>query len=82
MELLIIGIATAFNFMIIKWKLEKHRFADAVVDVAVLLIVGFIFGGTLGGMTIAMVASAIVSLYLLWSPPVLPDYLRKFDNNK
>ena len=80
MEILMIGVATAFNFLIIKWKLEKKRFADAAFDIGILIILSVIFGGTLGGMTIAMIASAIVSLYLIWKPPVLPKAFRRFDH--
>jgi len=71
-EALVIGIATAFNFIIIKWKLEHKRFADAGLDIFIILVLSVIFSGTLGGMIVAMVASAFVSLYLLVSPPKLP----------
>jgi hypothetical protein len=69
MEFLIMGIATAFNFGILKWKFEHNRMADLVFDVAVLLALSYLFAGTMGGMIISMVASAVVSLYLLISPP-------------
>lgn len=74
MELLIIGIASAFNFLIVKWKLENSRYADVTYDVLVLLMLGYLFGGTLGGMTIAMISSAIVSAYLLVRPPKTPFF--------
>lgn len=79
MELLFIGLATAFNFGIIKWKLEKRRFADAALDLLILIIIGIVFSGTLGGMTIGMIASAVFSTYLLFSPPELPKIIRKLD---
>ena len=69
MEFLLIGIATAFNVMILKWKLDRGRSEDPVVDVTVLVALSWLFGGTLGGLIIAMVASAIISLYLIVSPP-------------
>jgi len=59
-EALVIGIATAFNFIIIKWKLEHKRFADAGLDIFIILVLSVIFSGTLGGMIVAMVASAFV----------------------
>jgi hypothetical protein len=68
-EALIIGIATAFNFIVIKWKLEHKRYEDATFDILIIFLLSVIFGGTLGGMIVAMVASAIISLYFLVSPP-------------
>lgn len=69
MEFLIIGIATFFNFMILKWKFEHERYADLVFDVSTLVAISWLFGGTLGGMTIAMISSALISLYLIPFPP-------------
>ena len=68
MELLIMAVATAFNLMIIKWKFENDRMADAMLDAGLLGILALVFGGSLGGMMIATASSALVSLYLLWSP--------------
>jgi hypothetical protein len=76
MEILIIGVASAFNFLIVKWKLEHERYADVAYDVIVLLSLGYLFGGTLGGMTIAMVASTLVSLHLMRYPPKKPMWDR------
>jgi hypothetical protein len=69
MEALLIGLATAFNFLILKTKIEKSRYQDAIFDAIVLLLLSIMFGGTLGGMVIATIGSAIVSLSLLISPP-------------
>lgn len=68
-ELIIIAIATAFNFIILKWKFEHHRYGDLVFDIIVLMALSSLFGGTLGGMVIAMVSGAIVSGFLLIRPP-------------
>ena len=66
---LVMGIAAAFNILIIKWKLENSRIGDASLDAAILILLSLVFGGTLGGMVIATVSSAIVSMYLLVFPP-------------
>ena len=71
MELIIIGLVTAANFLILKIKAEQHRWADLIFDVAVLSILSFLFSGTLGGLTIAMVSSLTVSVYLYFFPPNL-----------
>jgi hypothetical protein len=69
MELLLIGLVSAFNMLIIKFKLEKKRFADAVLDLFLMAVLGWLFKGTYAGMVVAMVASMSISLFLLVSPP-------------
>ena len=69
MELIIIGIVTAGNFLILKIKAEQHRWADLVFDIFVLSVLSFLFAGTLGGLTIAMISSFTVSIYLYFFPP-------------
>ena len=71
MEYLIMGIAAAFNLLIVYWKVSHNRVGDGVLDAIALVILSSIFGGTLGGMLVATVASAIVSLVLLINPPKL-----------
>jgi hypothetical protein len=68
-QILIIGTALAFNVLVIKYKLEKHRISDAILDGSVLIALSLFLGSTLGGMQIATVASAIVSIYLWFYPP-------------
>ena len=74
MEFLLIGVATAFNLMIIKWKLEHKRWADAVLDVFLLVILGFLFAGTFSGLVVATISSAFISLFLIAFPPKLPNF--------
>ena len=76
-ELIVLGIATAVNFLVIKWKVENKRYGDAVLDSLILFMITSLFGGSLGGMTIAMVASLIVSVYLLINPPKTPTFDRQ-----
>ena len=66
---LIIGIATAFNFLILKWKFEHARYMDALLDLGTLAILSFLFSGSYAGLVVATVASAVISLYLLAFPP-------------
>ena len=67
--ILVMGFFTALNLMAIKWKLEHDRGADAGLDFTVLVVLAWLFGGTISGLAIATIASAIISLYLLVSPP-------------
>lgn len=71
MEFLLIGIATAFNILILKAKLERKRYEDAALDAGVLIGLSIVFGGSYGGLVVATISSAIVSLYLLKNPPHL-----------
>lgn len=72
MEYFIIGIAVAFNFLVIKYKFEKKRIADGLLDVSLLAIISFLFAGSFGGLVVATVASAIISGILFIFPPKLP----------
>ena len=69
MEFLIIGIALFFNIAFLKWKIERKRYADATLDFTCLVIVAMLFSGSYGALVIGTVASALVSIYLLISPP-------------
>ena len=69
MEYLIIGVAVFFNIAIIKWKYDRRRYADAGLDAALMWGVMFLFSGSYGALVIGTVASALVSIYLLISPP-------------
>jgi len=67
--ILVMGVALAFNFLIIKWKFEHKRTSDAILDTGLLILIGLVFKGTITGLMIGTVASAIISLYLLAFPP-------------
>lgn len=77
-EILIIGGAVSFNVLTIKHKFEKKRFADAILDFIILLALSILFKGSLGGLQVATVASAIVSIYLWYNPPKLPFKAKNF----
>lgn len=72
MEVLVIGLATSFNFIVIMWKFTHNRVLDASIDFGVFVAISAMFAGTIAGMSVGMVASAIVSIYLLINPPTLP----------
>jgi len=71
--IIIASLATVFNFIIVKIKLENHRWADAIVDISVALVLGSMFMGTMIGMSIAMMSSALMSIYLWYYPPKIPS---------
>lgn len=74
MEYILIGVTVFFNIAIILWKFEKHRYADATLDATLLVLVALIFSGSYGALVVGTVASALVSIYLLISPPQLPAW--------
>lgn len=69
MEAAVIGIATAFNFIVIIFKFKRLRYEDACFDITIFAIITWMFAGTISGMSVGMVASAIVSIWLWFDPP-------------
>ena len=64
------GIATAFNFLIIYWKFKRKRIPDALLDLGIFIAICFLFQSTFAGMQVGMIASFIVSIFLLVFPPM------------
>jgi len=69
MELAIIGVVVAFNFLVIYAKVSAKRYLDAILDVTLLATISVLFGGSYAGLVVATVASAIISIYLFFKPP-------------
>ena len=81
MEAIIMGMATAFNVLIIFRKIELKRFQDAMFDAGLLIMLSLVFGSTLGGMMVATVASAIISIYFLFNQPNVLKAFKKEDTD-
>ena len=77
MELLIMGVITAFDFLILKWKFERQRYADFTMDLGLLLVIIQLFHGSISGMMIGMIAQVIISFYLLVYPPKFTQKLAR-----
>ena len=69
MELAILGIIAAFNFMIIFAKFKRRRFEDGIFDTIVFGLIMIMFGGSYAGLAVGTVASLFMSIYFLASPP-------------
>jgi len=67
-ELLIIGVITAFNIIVVLIKYRAGRTADATLDLTILGILAVIFGTGFNTLVIGTTASAIVSAYLWFNP--------------
>ena len=75
-EFIVIGCAVFFNIAVIKWKYDKARYGDAILDFACLVAVAILFSGSYAALVVGTIASALVSMYLLVSPPKLPKKSR------
>jgi uncharacterized protein (DUF983 family) len=67
------GIAVAANFIWLKFKFDHQRYGDMALDVIIMVLLSFMFTGTASGLAIAMVGGFIISVYLYYSPPRLPE---------
>jgi len=77
MEGLVIGLAAAFNFMVIIIKFKYKRYSDAFLDAFILICLTSMFSGTAAGMVIATVASFFSSIALLFlKPEVKSDFMK------
>lgn len=72
MEFLIIGVAVFFNIAFLKWKFDRERYGDATLDLILLVLVALLFSGSYGALVVGTIASALVSLFLFFSPPRFP----------
>lgn len=69
MEFLIIGLAVAFNCIIIKEKFQRGRTEDGIFDLSLLVLITLVFSGTYGALVVGTIASAFISIYFMASPP-------------
>jgi len=68
MEFVIMGIALAFNILVVLWKFTYNRVGNAMVDGALLIAVAILFSSSTALLIIGTIGSALVSLYLLMFP--------------
>lgn len=69
MEFLVLGVVVAVNFIIVKMKLDRKRWEDAIFDLITLCILLGVFSGSYAGLIVSSVASLCISLYFFASPP-------------
>lgn len=69
MEFLVLGLVVAVNFIIVKMKLDRKRWEDAIFDLVTMVIVLTMFSGSYAGLIVGSVASLFISLYFFASPP-------------
>lgn len=71
--LLVMGICTFFNFVIIISKYRRKRYFDATLDMCLLGVICFLFSTGINALCIGMIASAGISMYLWFSPLYLSN---------
>lgn len=64
----VLGLAVLFNFVILRIKWNRGEYANVGVDVAMLLLLNIVFGGSILGVISATIGSTLISLYLIWFP--------------
>lgn len=69
MEYILIGFAVFFNIVVIMWKIDRHRYYNAALDAALLVLVTIVFSGSYGALVVGTIASALISIYLFILPP-------------
>lgn len=69
MGYLILGLVVAVNFIVVKMKLDRKRWEDALFDVAILFVLMYLFSGSYAGLVVSSIASLVISLYFFVSPP-------------
>ena len=68
MNATVMGIATALNVIVVVWKLRNGRAVDGMVDGILLAGIMYIFMGSVSGLQMGTIGSAMVSIYLLFDP--------------
>ena len=69
MEFIVIGLAVAFNCIVIKEKFQRGRTEDGAFDLILLVVITLVFSGTYGSLVVGTIASAFISVYFMASPP-------------
>ena len=80
--IMIMGVAVFINVAFILFKVKKKRYSDAALDTALLVGMSMLFKGTVTGLMVGTIASALVSIYLWFSPPTyIDDIVKKIEDN-
>ena len=72
---LLIGLAVAFNFIVLIRKYRLKRYFDAFIDMLILAIICILFSGTFSALVTGTIASMFVSFYLYFNPITLKQFV-------
>lgn len=79
---LMIGLAVAFNFVVIIRKYRLHRYFDAFIDMMILAIICVLFCGTFSALVTGTIASMFVSFYLYFNPLTFAQLIPNEDDEE
>lgn len=74
---LLIGLAVAFNFIVIIRKYRLHRYFDATLDMVILAVICVLFSGTFSALVTGTIASMFVSMYLYFNPVTINSFIKE-----
>jgi len=73
MLLLLVSVALFFNIIVVYYKLTHDRILDGFIDAALLSLVAMFFSGSTDALFVGTLASALISIYLFFSPLKFDD---------
>jgi len=68
LSILVLGMALWFNFITIYYKLKHGNIINGVFDGIILFLIMWLTSGSLAGLSIGTIASALFSIYLVFDP--------------
>ena len=80
--ILSMGAVLFMNIVVIYYKMKIGMIEDAFLDGAVLIGMGYVFGGSIMGLLIANVASMLFSIYLWFNPVDFENFGQPKKNKK
>jgi hypothetical protein len=78
-DLFVIGVCTAFNFIVLIHKYRLKRYMDACIDMCIFICICFLFSNSFNALVAGTVASMFVSFYLYFKPVTLVEFTRTED---
>ena len=71
------GGAMFFNFLSVLWKVRNNQIINGILDGILFISVMALTAGSLAGMAIGTVASALLSIYLIFDPVNLDIFKKR-----
>ena len=66
-----LGLILTADILFVRFKFNRQGFFPAALDVALLVLINAVIGGTIMGEIIGTVAAFFMSIWLYWYPPKL-----------
>jgi hypothetical protein len=66
-----LGIILTADILFVRFKFNRQGFFPAALDVALLVLINAVIGGTIMGEIIGTIAAFFMSIWLYWYPPKL-----------